>query len=350
MNSILKITLISCLAFLLSACGSDSDNNEPSFASTLETSVYKDGVWDFSSITIKYYVYDADNSTWAERTLKTNSGSLDILENGLAGTTSILKIMDGVSALETVGDSLDGFTVGETLTIQGFIDGTTTGLVMTSETGMTASLIAAPYDGDVVENAEGKWIELGYWDGVGAVSVKGSISGSDSYVGSPTFNDAQASSVTPLAAEVPMGSGDSIYVDGTYAGSGYTYMTYNDNGWGYESVEYDISVTTSGNTLTGTMTLTDLDDMPDIEGYGVGDTFEIKGTIKGSIIYITCTDSDNSDFIWKHIWGSSYLNNRPQVELAGDFTSIEAYYGVTYRTSNTFGGESEFQLDLQVTE
>jgi hypothetical protein len=356
MKTLLKLTLLTCLSILLSACGSDidsdsdNDSNTPSFESTLEPSVYKNGVWDLSNITIYYNIYEPESAIWIERTLKTDASTLTILDNALEGTTTILSMEDSAETITTPGASIDGFIVGETLSIKGHIDGSTMALVMTSESGMTASLIGAPYDGGITENDSKQWVALDYWDGVGAVSIEGSVPGNDSYVESPTYNDAIPSTLIPSAIEVPLGSGDSIYVNGNYAGGGGTYMAIFDEmtGWGYSSIDYDLNVTVSGNTISGTMTLTDLGEYPDLEGYGVNDVFEVNGTITGPVVYITCTNASNPSFSWRHIWGASEISG--QSELIGEFTEIKAYYGVTYRTENTFGGENYIYVNLQVTE
>lgn len=348
MNTFLKLTIISCLAFILSACGSDSDSDEPSFASTLEPSVYKNGEWNFSNITIDYNVYDSESASWEERRLRTNPGTLTILDNGLEGTVTIASMRASGESIIEDGASSDGFIVGETLDIKGYIDGTTMGLILTSESGMTASLISAPYDGDVYEDENNLWTGLGYWDGVSEVSIEGTVSGEDSYISDPYYDDSTVSTSSPSPTEVLLGSGNSIYVDGNYTGDGYTYMAYFDESWGYESITYDLDVTVSENTMTGTMTLTSLDDLPSLEGYEVGDTFEVNGTIQGAIVHLTCTDPDNSDFSWKHIWGSSSLSGQSQP--VGELTSIQAYYGVTYRTEGTFGGENEVTVYFQTPE
>lgn len=358
MKVLLKLTLLACLSILLSACGSDSDT--PNFEATLEPSVYKNGVWDFTGITVYYNVYDPDSATWLERTLRTNASTLTLLDNALEGTTTINYMRGPEGNISTPGASIDGFVVGETLDIKGHIDGSTMGLIMTSESGLTASLIGAPYDGGITENESKQWIGLDYWDGVGTVSIEGSVPGDDSYVGAPTYNDSIASTIIPRVVEVPLGSGDSIYVNGHYAGEGSTYMAFFDEtlfdetlqtvvpGWRYSSIDYDLNVTVSGNTVSGTMTLTRLGDHPDLDGYGVNDVFEVNGTISGAVVYLTCTDASNPSFSWRHILGSADISGEP--ELPGEFTNIEAYYGVTYRTENTFGGENYIDLNLQVTE
>ena len=355
MKILLKLTLLACLSILLSACGSDSDSDTPSFESTLEPSVYKNGVWDFTSITVYYNVYDPDSSTWTERTLKTEASTLTLLDNALEGTATIGYIRGPEGNITTPGASLDGFIVGETLSIKGHIDGSTMALVMTSQSGMTASLIGAPYDGGITENDSKQWVHLNYWDGVGTVSVEGSVPGDDSYVGAPTYNDSIASTIIPSVVEVPLGSGDSIYVNGNYAGAGETYMAFFDEllevdspGWRYSTIYYDLNVTVAGNTVSGTMTLTGLGDHPNLEGYGVGDVFDVNGTISGPVVYITCTNANNPSFSWRHIWGNADISGEP--ERPGELTNIEAYYGVTYRTENTFGGENYVDLNLQVTE
>jgi len=355
MKILLKLTFLACLSILLSACGSDSNRDTPSFESTLEPSVYKNGVWDFTSITVYYNVYDPDSSTWTERTLKTEASTLTLLDNALEGTTTIGYIRGPEGNITTPGASIDGFIVGETLSIKGHIDGSTMALVMTSQSGMTASLIGAPYDGGITENDSKQWIHLNYWDGVGTVSVEGSVPGDDSYVGAPTYNDSIASTIIPSAVEVPLGSGDSIYVNGNYAGTGETYMAFFDEllevdspGWRYSTIYYDLNVTVAGNTVSGTMTLTGLGDHPNLEGYGVGDVFDVNGTISGPVVYITGTNASNPSFSWRQIWGNTEISTPP--ERPDEFTNIEAYYGVTYRTENTFGGENYVYLSLQATE
>ena len=346
MKSFTKLFLLSCLSILLSACGSDSDG--PSFESTLEPSVYRNGEWNYSYINIEYLLYNSDDSVWEDTSIETDSGTLTILDNAVEGTTTIARI----DRNSTVGDIVDGFVIGETLTIKGNIDGTTMALVMTSETnGLTINFIGSVYDGDGITKYGDKWISLDYWYGLSDVSIEGSIPGDDNYVDTIAFDSSKDSSVIPSAIEVSLGSGDSAYVDGNYTGDGSTYMTYFDNGSSYSDIDYDLNLTVSGNSLSGTMTLTGLDAFSDLEGYVVGDEFEVTGEIKGAIVYITCTDPDNPDFEWRHIWGNRSLGGpAPLSETLGNITEIEANYGVTYRTPGTFGGENYVSVVLQVTE
>jgi hypothetical protein len=216
---------------------------------------------------------------------------------------------------------------------------------MTAASGMTVRLVGAPYDGEVSEGAGGKFDYSGYWDGIGEVSVPGSRSGSDCYVSGPTL-DGPASS-NPPAVAVPLGSGASDYLPGNYVGTGTTYMTYDDGGYGYESVTYDLDITIAGNTVTGTLTLTALEDLPDLEGYGVTDVLQVNGTIVGDVIYVECTVPGNPGFSWRHIWGGNDLENWNPQEGPGMFTMIQTSYGVTYRTPGTLGGENDIDLTRQ---
>ena len=346
MKSFTKLFLLSCLSILLSACGSDTD--APSFESTLEPSVYRNGEWNFSSIGIEYYLYNSDDSSWENTIISTDTGTLTILDNAVVGSTTI----DGINRNSTIGDTVDGFVIGETLTIEGHIDGTTMAVVMTSETnGLTINFIGSAYDGDGITKYGDKWITLDYWYGLSDVSIEGAIPGDDTYFDTIAFDSSIESTVIPAAVEVSLGSGDSAYVDGTYTGDGSTYMTIFDNGSGYTSVRYDLDLTVSENSLTGTMALTSLGDLVDFEGYEVGDVFEVTGEIKGAIVYATCSDPVNPDFEWRHIWGNRSLSGpTPLSEALGDITKIESNYGVTYRTPGTFGGENSIDVSLQVTE
>ena len=349
MQSFSKLFLLSCLSILLSACGSDSENgmDGPSFDSTLEPSVYRNGEWNYSYISIEFYLYNSDNSTWESTVINTNPGTLTLLDNGVEGITTIKSL----NRDSTADYALNGFVVGETLNIKGHIDGTTLALTMTSESGLTASLIGSAYDGDGITKYGDLWISLDYWYGVSDVSIEGATPGYDSYVDTIEFDSSVESTIIPLATEVNLGSGDSIYTNGSYIGDGSTYMTIFDNGSSYSTIEYDLTLTVSGNSLSGTMTLTDLDTFSDFEGYEVGDVFEVTGDIQGAVIYVTCKDPSNPDFEWKHIWGNRDISGvNPRQEALGEFTIIESEYGVTYRTPGTFGGENEVDLALQSSE
>jgi hypothetical protein len=350
MQATFKSSLLILLFGVLSACGGDDETSQPSFESTLAESQFINGGWTFSNITFKYNTYSADDSTWTQQKLTTDAGTLTLLDNGLSGSTTLKSLSDGTTTYSTEGETLDGFIVGDAITITGHIDGTTAALLLTMDNGMTASLIGSVYDGGIVANDENQWVSLDYWDGVGVVSVEGSIAGSDSYVSEPTYDETLAVTTTPSAVEVPLGSGPSSYVNGTYTGSGYTYMSFDNNGWTYEDVEYNVTLTLNNDTVTGTLTLTSLDDTPSVDGYGVGDTFEVNGVVKGEVVYLNCTDPENPDFSWKHIVGNQYVNSRSTLEEVGMFTTIESYYGVTYRTESTWGGENEWELTLQVAE
>ena len=178
----LRLTLLSCVLALLGACGGGGGgaNFAATFAATLTASQFQNGDWTFDSVEIDYYVYDAGTMEWTQRTIEFGTGTLTLSGNGLSGTTTVHSLDDGDNpTLDTDGDMLDGFTVGETLTIKGHIDGATAAFIFTAANGMTARLIGAMYDGDVTEGANGKFEYVGYWDGIGEVSVPGARSGSD---------------------------------------------------------------------------------------------------------------------------------------------------------------------------
>lgn len=348
------------------------------FIASLKPSAYKDGKWSYAYMYFTYNTYDAEQQQWILGSLETEAGVLNLSGNSISGTATVYahKLFNSGAEPQNIDEVLGA---GQQLSISGYINGTTVHLTMHSESGDSVSFVGAIYDGGVESDNEGKWVAVtDSWYGISDFSVVNSISAYENTIvnlihesiadenydiyQTPAFFDAVAFTNEAKAFDIVLGAGSSVYSPGQYTGKGYTYLTdksnrFLGNGYNpytYRTVVYDIDLEITGNDISGTLTLDRFNSNSnnassmDIDGYIEGDNCDLNGTIRGHVIDVVCTRDDNPDFRWRHIWGNNGMQNnsdRPTVEAPGQLTVIEAYYGVTYASNYSLGGENEVLLE-----
>ena len=343
----------------LTGCGGSSPSISPTapepstappaaadFASTLAPSKWQDGDWQFDWITFRYFVKDPQTRAWRERLIHTGGGTLTLSGNGLSGVTQIESVEDGGVPSSMPGGTLDGFTIGDPLTLVGHVDGTTVAIEAIAPNGQELRLIGAPYDGYVTDGTRGTWRSADYFEGLGEISVPGTYGGSGSYVSLPRLVDAPSSE--PDAAPVALGKGAVLYKEGAWTGRSSSSIVHFRNGsYTYEVVRCDVALTIDGPSVSGTATLTSIGKFPSFEGYAVGAVFELQGGILGDVIYVELSDPQNPSFRWRQVWGGSRVLGASGTEDPGEVTTLDCRHGVTYRTPNTLGGQNRCVLEWQ---
>ncbi len=348
----LFILLLASILVPAVGCGGASTSTTPAdeispFAASLAPSQWKDGEWVFTHLRVTYHVWDDVGGAWVERAVKTGPGTLTMSAGGVGGWAEVVSLYDGVTEHTTHGHWQDGFAAGDTLVISGHIDGTTVGLIGTVPSGTELRMMTAPYDAYVEHDAAGRWTWGEYFEGVGGISLPGTYGGSAT-VSHVTWMGAAAGGPPP-PVPVSFGSEPSVYMDGSYAGRGSTWMThYDDLADDYEDrrINYDIELTITGDAVEGTVTITDLDGLSDFEGYLVGNAIPMKGAIVGSYIFLEASDPQNPGFSWRLVWSMSRYRS-PVPESPGSVSEIYCRYGVHTRTATRFGGECYADLARQ---
>lgn len=317
----------------------------PPFAASLAPSQWQDGDWAFDEIRVYYHVWDGASMRWSERYVATGAGTLTLNGGGISGQATIEQLHDGITEYQMPSDALDGFAVGDALTVAGHVDGTTVGLVCKAPDGSELRLLCAPYDGDVTEDATGRWDSARYFDGVGGISTPGTFGGADSYVYNVKRTGPASSS--PLPVPVSFGNKPSVYMDGYYTGYGGANVTYWDPQFGrYTSpeVSYDLALTFAGNEVVGTATF-DTVHVPDLDGYVGGDAVSVQGTIVGDYVFLEVFDPLNPDFSMRLAW-CSHRKQGPS-DAPGAISRLWCDYGAQSSTPTVHGGHSFCRIERQ---
>ncbi len=340
------------VAVLLGACGGGGGGGgidvalDATFEDGLVASRYLDG--DYSAFRIFGYVYTYDSvgAKWDYYSVYLDAISLTLSGQGISGEGDVAEIYDSVSdtTFSVAGDTLAGFTIAETLTITGYIDGTTLYLRCESASGAALRLILAPYAAEVIDwTVDGLLKVVDDLYGVSDTASTETHSTSGAYLRDLTWMAAPTS--TPSVGPIGFGNGSSIYADGLWEGDGTTGLTAYDattNSFSLEDIDYDISVAFLGESITGTATLTSTGTLADVEGYMVGDTFTVTGTILGATVFLEFEDALGNAF-FRHVVSPYDLEIDPQ-EAPGAITTTYSEYGVTFSTETHFGGEHDIQL------
>lgn len=313
----------------------------------LRPSHYENGLYTANTFTFSYITQD--KSQWDEIAINLGSLELHFADNGISGRGTISKITRNTSdptrafAVTTQGLSYDGYTIADEITMTGCIDGATIYLKMISESGITGEMIMSIYDADAKINLDSGLIIEANCSSTFMKDGNGLKSGSNRNTNfikktAETSENPNPSAVT-FKSYTP-----SFYEEGDYTGSLSIYLTPEDNPVpssthpgntinfdDYIETNMDIEFTVSGNKITGSGTVKnttyDLTPLP-------GTIMTLKGTINGSLYYITV---ENSETQWKTEIIGSFSN---YTILTGDSsTRFNSFYGAAVPYKDYRSGE-----------
>jgi hypothetical protein len=340
---LLSLLVVLAVVFV-AACGGSDDSAEPS------TQRFASGDYDAASMVLSSWNWNAGATTWEYAYYTLEQVSLTINRDGVTGTATVTAVQpdaDNQAELTTPGDDLNGFTVGDTVTITGRADGSVLSLRLASESGGMAVAIFVPYDGEISDfDADRRFLTVDTMAGTADVEGTDTHASTDVYLYGLTRTSDANSTPTPVDVALPTG-GTSIYADGTYLGGMYLYLTVYDEMGGaftYEEIDFDVDVVVSGQSITGTATLTAVDGDAVTgmwEGFTVGEVFTLTGAIASSAI---SWDLGANGFTYPIVTAPYDFSNYDFAP--GSIETIDVEYGAAYDTDESYAGEVELDLLL----
>lgn len=335
------LALVALSLSVLPACGGGGGGGPAPAPVLYRASAYQDGNYAVERFYIDHHAWDGGASDWIRERCEFQFISLTLAGNGLSGAAWVERLRDGTGTWHTAdGYTQSGWTVGEPVTIVGFVDGTVLGMEVQSPSGATAHCLWVVYDGDVAGvTPDMLFTEIWTLAGTVATTTPGSYASTGSYM----FNLARVGAATAAPAPVPVsvagGGGGSIYQDGHWTGHTNLYFTYDDGGFTYNTIRFDLELTFSGSAVTGTGTLVETNDWPDFDGHLPGDGFMVTGTITGSGMSLVLSDG-----VWGYriVYAPDDLAGLGPPGTVGEF---EAMYGAAFDPRIYWGGETYLSLN-----